>query len=235
MSLQHFSDPDLGLITIKPHRAAKHFIFRGTQEGIQITCPLHVTQSQVLEAFAKQKSKLPRLLQQKHTVPHLKKDTILEMTDFKVYITESGYGNQYLARFANNILELICPAGANYRNSEVQAFLVKNITAVLRYKAQYYLPQRLAELSGQVKKQFKDCKVSYGKQRLGRCDSAGSILLSYRLMLLPRHLSDYVMLHELAHLTEMNHGERFHDLLDRYCMGRHREWERELKAFRYPF
>ena len=46
------------------------------------------------------------------------------------------------------------------------------------------------------------------------CSARGNINLSYFLVLLPGHLIDYVLLHELAHTREMNHGEHFWKLLD---------------------
>ena len=49
--------------------------------------------------------------------------------------------------------------------------------------------------------------------------------------LLPEELRDYVMLHELCHLKEMNHGPRFHALLESVCPG-HRVLEKELRLYR---
>lgn len=50
-------------------------------------------------------------------------------------------------------------------------------------------------------------------------------------MLVPRHLQEYVMQHELTHLIEMNHGPRFWQLLDQVTSGRSRELREELKDF----
>ncbi|MEG1585288.1 MAG: M48 family metallopeptidase [Bacteroidales bacterium] len=235
MKNQPFQDAELGLITIKPHGAARNFIFRTTDQGIQITCPVRVTRQQILDALEQQRPKLTILLRKKVERPLLERGTILQMTGFQVHITESGYGNLFQARFANETLELVCPCDTDYKRAEVQNFFHQNIVKVLKYKADRYLPNRLKELAAGIGKSYLSCKVSYGKQRLGRCDSRGEILLSYRLMLLPSHLSDYVILHELAHLTEMNHGPRFHALLNHYCKGEHRLLEKELKEFRYPF
>lgn len=234
MPFKPFQDAELGLITIKPHASAKNIIFRGTKEGIQITCPVQITRAQILESFEKQRAKLPRLLQKQALPPVLIKDACIQLTSFKVVIIESGFGNLFQARFAKEVLELICPAQTDYSRREVQQFFEKNITKVARFQADRYLPARLDGWARKFRLKYAACKVSYGKQRLGRCDTRGEILLSYRLMLLPAHLSDYVILHELAHLTEMNHGERFHRLLDRYCEGEHRRLEQELKQFRYP-
>lgn len=52
--------------------------------------------------------------------------------------------------------------------------------------------------------------------RWGSCSSKSTLSLNWRLVLLRPNLQDHVILHELAHLTEMNHSERFWELLRSY-------------------
>ena len=65
--------------------------------------------------------------------------------------------------------------------------------------------------------------------RWGSCSGAKRISLNWRLVLVAPELQDYVVLHELAHLTEMNHSRRFWALLDRYDPNR-RAHEQALDA-----
>lgn len=59
--------------------------------------------------------------------------------------------------------------------------------------------------------------VTNQNHRWGSCTvRTGQIRLSARMAGFPRWVSDYVLLHELCHLVEPNHGSRFHELLSRY-------------------
>ena len=62
------------------------------------------------------------------------------------------------------------------------------------------------------------CAISIRNQtsRWGSCSARRCISLNWRLILLRPELQDYIILHELAHLTEMNHGKGYWTLLDRY-------------------
>jgi predicted metal-dependent hydrolase len=59
--------------------------------------------------------------------------------------------------------------------------------------------------------------VTNQQHRFGSCTPAtGTIRISHRVAALPKWVRDYVLLHELAHLAEANHGRRFWKLLERY-------------------
>jgi predicted metal-dependent hydrolase len=67
------------------------------------------------------------------------------------------------------------------------------------------------------------------KTRWGSCSSRKTLSLSWRLILAPPPVLDYVAAHEAAHLIEMNHSHRFWALVEGLCPG-YREHETWLKA-----
>jgi predicted metal-dependent hydrolase len=64
--------------------------------------------------------------------------------------------------------------------------------------------------------------------RWGSCTAGGLLSFSWRLILAPAHVLDYVAAHEVAHLVEMNHGPRFWKLVAR-AMPRLEEAKRWLR------
>jgi hypothetical protein len=62
--------------------------------------------------------------------------------------------------------------------------------------------------------------------RWGSCSTTGALSFSWRLILAPRHVLEYLAAHEVAHLVEMNHSPRFWRLLLRICpdMRRAKTW-----------
>lgn len=55
------------------------------------------------------------------------------------------------------------------------------------------------------------------RTRWGSCSSAGNLNFSWRLVMAPESVLDYVVAHEVAHLRELNHGSRFWTLVDTLC------------------
>lgn len=80
---------------------------------------------------------------------------------------------------------------------------------------------------------FKFNRISVRNQRTrwGSCSKKGNLNFNYRLLLLSQNLADYIIVHELCHLKEMNHSQGFWGLVAR-AFPNHLEIRRELRKLR---
>jgi predicted metal-dependent hydrolase len=76
--------------------------------------------------------------------------------------------------------------------------------------------------------QYQTVRLKYMKSRWGSCSAKKNINLSLRLLLLPEKIRDYVIIHELAHLEEMNHSKAFWQLVEQH-VPEYKDHEKWLK------
>ena len=100
--------------------------------------------------------------------------------------------------------------------------------AELRKLAAERLIPRLHELAAQHGLTVTRTSIRSQRSRWGSCSRTGAISLNYRLVLMPEWVADYVLIHELMHLQQQNHGPRFWKLVERACPN-FREAERWLR------
>ena len=87
----------------------------------------------------------------------------------------------------------------------------------LRQKALELFAPRLAHHAARFGITAPRLTLSSARTRWGSCSLKTGIRLNWRLLHFPEHIIDYVIVHELAHLREMNHGHRFWAIVDHYC------------------
>src|SRR5712692_1170105 len=88
----------------------------------------------------------------------------------------------------------------------------------MRQTHEHLLP-RLEQLSQKTHLKFKRALVKRQKTRWASCSRHGSISINTKLLFLPPDLVDYVLIHELCHLAEMNHSLKFWSMVAHHCPG----------------
>ena len=87
----------------------------------------------------------------------------------------------------------------------------------LRRLAVRELPPRVLELASLHQLTVRRVTVRDQKSRWGSCSRRGTISLNWRLVQTPIQVRDYIILHELMHLREMNHSARYWREVERVC------------------
>jgi predicted metal-dependent hydrolase len=123
--------------------------------------------------------------------------------------------------------------GKDYDVEQASAIIRKLIAALMAKVNLPPLRTRVAELNKQYfNVNVVDIKVPHTHSRWGSCSASGTIRLSSRLLLAPLDVIDYVIIHELAHLIEFNHSNKFWKLVET-AMPNYQEKEKWLKDNNY--
>ena len=85
----------------------------------------------------------------------------------------------------------------------------------LKRQARTHITRRVTALTAELGVEATRITFRDAASRWGSCSTSGAISLSWRLIMAPNHVLNYVVAHEVAHLREMNHGTRFWRLVDR--------------------
>lgn len=214
----YIDDPELGTVHIRLNARARHFILRILPDGtVTVTVPPGVSGERLREFIAKNRRDAKKCLQQLD-VHAIDWDYALD-TPFIRFTLERGGNAGFQLRHKGRDFTLLCPPDTDFRDK--QLWLKRIVEEALRTRAKEVLPERIARLSVQAGLPFHSLKINTSKGRWGSCSTRGDINLSCSLMLLPEHLADYVILHELCHTVEMNHSPRFWALLDRFTGDSH--------------
>lgn len=116
-------------------------------------------------------------------------------------------------------------------DAEIQELIKKGVTEALRREARELLPAMVEAVSRRTGLSYRSVAIRATRSKWGSCSSRNDLSLSVYLMLLPDHLIEYIIIHELCHTIHRNHSAEFHALVDHHLGGREKELNRELKQY----
>jgi len=95
--------------------------------------------------------------------------------------------------------------------TRLRAFLIAEARTRLQAAAQHH--------TARLGRPFAGLALRDTRSRWGSCSAAGRLMFSWRLIMAPPEVLDYVAAHEVAHLAEMNHSSAFWAVVTRLCPG----------------
>lgn len=98
----------------------------------------------------------------------------------------------------------------------------------LKSEAKRLIAPRAQDMAARLGRKPGRITVKDTRSRWGSCSSAGDLAFSWRLVLAPEQILDYVVAHEVAHLVQMNHSPAFWAVVET-LVGDHRPARRWLK------
>lgn len=152
-------------------------------------------------------------------------------TDIFTVDLKEGTRSGYFMRQAPGHATVVCPPGTDFYRAERQAMLGRAIVEAMRKEVKRAVVPRLQEFSARTGITYSRSFVRQSHTNWGSCSSNGNINLSVFLMALPSRYIDYVLLHELCHRREMNHGPKFWALLDSFTGGQAKCLRKDMNEY----
>lgn len=100
-------------------------------------------------------------------------------------------------------------AGRVIRASGLPEHLPRRVEDFLKREARVEIGTRARDKAAQVDRRVGRLSLRDTRSRWGSCNSDGDLSFSWRLILAPEHVLDYVVAHEVAHMVHLNHSPRF--------------------------
>jgi predicted metal-dependent hydrolase len=193
-----------------------------------LTCPPRFSLKNQKDFILKQSnwisSQLQILAPTTTLLDHLKQNPTLTGSHGPVNVSINLGSPRSIFRFNNNMqtVEFILDERAKVWERDLKHLLLKYAKQILPLRVNHWVTY----LS--LIKKPKRISVRDQSSRWGSCSQSATLSFNWRLVLLPQNLADYIIHHELAHLTVMNHSNLFWQHLSQLNPAAHNA-EKELK------
>lgn len=231
----YIEDKEFGKIHVELRRGMTSVRFGYKSDGhLLMRAPLGVSVAELKRLVEINRDGLRKL--SKPTVPDLHVGQIIECFRCQAVIEDDNPMPNHVRTVwdDDNILHVKIHKDADMEDCGFKQFVSDQISIAMEYIAEIVLMPFAREVADGLGLSPAGFEVGRGMRKLGHCSSRRVIQLSRNLMFYPEQLVRYVICHELAHLTYMNHSTQFHALCDQYCGGQEKALEQQLRQFRFP-
>ena len=221
--------PEQALVfSLRDSKRAKRLIFNSSmRKGFEVVLPRSYNDKWVIEAISKRKSHI--------------KECVSEIAESQSTLKPESVSLPVLGKSWKVLYKTfdVKPPGIfieTTRSIKIQtpsenSFLAaETLQKWLHSKASFYLPKRLEQIACDMNLSYNKVKIKGQKTIWGSCSVKHNINLNRNLMLLPEHVIDYVLHHELVHVKIMDHQKIFWKELNK-VFPTYRESIKTLKLY----
>lgn len=225
--------PDIGTVTyiIKPQN--KRISIKVTKTGsVQVILP-RSNAIKDAEAFVLQKKTwIITHIQKPRVQPTVYTENTTNFTNQHSLQIHYHTAETIRAQIKDNCVHLHLWHQHDIASENIQFFIKKLREKVLTIEAKSYMYQRVHDLAQTHSFLYSHISISSAHTRWGSCSGKNRLSFSCYIMLLPLHLIDFIILHELCHTIHKNHGSGFHALWESLVGNKKKQYEKELKQYR---
>jgi len=214
--------------SVRRSRRARHARINVSADGVEVVVPERFPLSRVEPFVAEKRPWIERTLRryrrsaEANPPPRVEDGGELpylgERLTLRVRV-EAARARSHLARRGDGLAVALGP-GHDLR---------EELEAWLRRRARAEVEPRLRAATRRAGVGFRGLQIRGQRTRWASCSSSGAMSFNWRLLLAPAEILDYVVEHEVAHLSVHDHSERFWGLLARRCPDyrAHERWLRD--------
>lgn len=238
MPEKRFFIENIGNVKIRKSRRSKNIsISIRPQKGVTVSLPYYLSYKYGLKILEQKRDwiekQIPKVKAIEQQAFHFNENTHFNTQKRKIEIT--AHQSEKIKAIKNNDrIQIFYPKSEDVRSKEIQDSIKGIVIKILREEAKEYLPIRTEQIAKKLNFNYNRIFIKNNKTLWGSCSAKNNINLNLHLVLLPSYLIDYVIVHELCHTIEKNHGPRFWKLMDS-ILGDSKKLSKELKQFSIQF
>jgi predicted metal-dependent hydrolase len=144
----------------------------------------------------------------------------LEVNNNRKYVEDEEFwylGLVYPLKICDEYKKPLVFDGIFYLRNDAKLQAEKHFIGWYKKQAKELINQRVLVLSKVLGIEYGTVKITSAKRRWGSCSSRGNINFTWRLILAPLSVVDYVVMHELLHIRVPNHSRMFWREVEKYC------------------
>ncbi|HEY1720468.1 MAG TPA: SprT family zinc-dependent metalloprotease [Magnetospirillaceae bacterium] len=124
-------------------------------------------------------------------------------------------GTQYVLHWDRHAPTRVHAVGALIIVGGAREQFAQKVVEWLKRRARERISRRAEALAERIEKSIRRISIRDPRARWGSCTHKGDLSFSWRLILAPANVLDYVVAHEVAHLAHLNHGPKFWALVEK--------------------